>query len=104
MSEIIEEAQIVAKPVKRTVKQFLNQYRSLGLPGAKRFKRRTRLAQAEHQHQVDIAMMESLLNAGRKFLKALTELEKEENWAVKGEDIVWIGEGDPLEIIKNAKS
>jgi hypothetical protein len=115
VSEIIEEANIVAEPKKRSVRQFLNQYRSLGLPGARRFRRRTRLEEAARRHRVDELYIKAMVHQLSIFVKAFEELEKEENWAVTEsnesvgdgfeapKDLVWVGESDPLEIIKKAK-
>ena len=103
MSENIENTEVALEPKKRTVKEFLSQYRNLGLPGAKRFRRRTRLAQASWQHEVDIQLAQHLVAEVKRYMKVLAELSKEENWAVKGEDVVWIGESDPLEIIRKAQ-
>ena len=103
MSENIEVAAEAAPPPKRTVREFLNQYRSLGLPGAKRFRRRTRLEDAKFRHEVDLAMIKGLIHRLAAFSAAFEKLKKEENWAVKDEDVVWIGESDPLEIIKEAE-
>lgn len=92
---------------KRTVREFLHQYRSLGLPGAKQFRRRTRLANAAAQHDVDKAMIQGLIRRVSAYMTAMQELKKEENWATKNEGdeivILWVGENDPLEIIKNAE-
>ena len=106
MSENIEEATPIAPPKKRSVRQFLNQYRSLGLPGARRFRRRTRLEEAAHRHRVDELYIKAMVHQLSIFVKAFEELEKEENWAVEEEGemrVSWIGESDPLEIIKKAK-
>ena len=106
MSEIVGEANIVAEPKKRSVRQFLNQYRSLGLPGAKQFRRRTRLEEAAHKDKVNQLYIKALIHELVILTKALEELEREENWAVEEEGemrVSWIGESDPLEIIKKAK-
>ena len=113
MSDNIENTEIVAEPKKRSVRQFLNQYRSLGLPGAKQFRRRSRLEEAAHKHRVDELYIKAMVHQLSIFVKAFEELEKEENWAVFGDDystevegarrLEWIGESDPLEIIKKAK-
>ena len=85
-----------------TTKEFLQRYRALGLPGAKRFRRRTRLQEAAAHERVAQAYIKALIHQLSRFRAAFEELQKEENWAVRGEDVVWIGEGDPLEIIKKA--
>jgi hypothetical protein len=36
-----------ARPLKINIREFLNRYRQLGLPNAKKFRKRTRLAQLE---------------------------------------------------------
>ena len=99
MAEIIEKA----SPKKRSVQEFLKQYRHLGLPGAKRFRRRTRLEEAARVHAVDEAMIRGLIHRLAAFGAAFEKLKKEENWAVRGEEVVWVGESDPLEIIKDAE-
>jgi len=91
------------KARKRSVAQFLNQYRGLGLPNAKRFRRRTKLAQAKHEHAVDVGVIQGLIRQLSAYMKAFDVLKREDNWAVRGEEVVWIGDGDPLEIIRNAE-
>ena len=66
-------------------------------------RRRTRLQEAAYRHSIDVKLIEHLIGEVKRYMLAMEELEKEANWAVRGEDVVWIGEGDPLEIIKRAK-
>ena len=103
MSEIIENVEAKPEPRKRTVKEFLNQYRSLGLPGAKRFRRRTRLEEAKMHDMVSQAYIKALVRQMGRYRAAMEELKRESNWTVKGEDVAWVGESDPLEIIKKAE-
>jgi hypothetical protein len=101
---------------KLSVKEFLKTYRSLGLPGAKRFRRRTRLEEAKTRHDIDVAMNTRLVQLITKYKKAFEELKKETNWAVhtdyvlgkdeKQEEVMrveWVGESDPLTIIRDAE-
>jgi len=97
-----------ATPPKRTVREFLNQYRALGLPGAKQMCRRTRLQEAAYRHSIDVKLIEHLIGEVKRYMLAMEELEKESNWMCKEEEnqeitLIWVGEGDPLEIIKRAK-
>jgi hypothetical protein len=85
------------------VKEFLRQYRALGLPGAKQMRRRTRLEEAAHKHNVDVRLITQLIQQMKVMITVLEELKKEENWAVKDETVSWVGESDPLEIIRKAE-
>ena len=103
MSEIVENVEKTTVKPKRSVREFLNQYRSLGLPNAKRFRRRSRLQQAAWDAQVNQAYVRALVHQLQACRTAFDKLKAEENWAVRGDDVVWTGEGDPLEIIKAAE-
>ena len=101
MSNTIEEV----PEKKRTVRKFLNQYRSLGLPNAKRFRRRTRLEEAE----ITIALYKNALQHAVALQGEanviLAKIAKEENWAISGSayspeegeellKIEWLGDED----------
>lgn len=94
---------ISEKKAPPTTKEFLQRYRALGLPGAKRFRRRTRLEEASHRDAVNGAYVKALIHELSVLRGALAEIRKEENWTVKGEDVAWVGESDPLEIIRKAE-
>ena len=100
----------VAEPAqkKRSVKEFLKQYRALGLPGAKKFRRRTRLEEAARKHAVDQGVIKQLIRQLSLYMQAFDQLKKEENWTVRhveqpnyqADEVLWVGESDPLEIIR----
>lgn len=102
MFDIIENVEKPSQPV-QTTKSFLQRYRALGLPGAKRFRRRTRLEQAVHEKAVNEGVVKQLVARVVGYMKLCEELKKETNWAVRGEEVVWVGESDPLELIKKAE-
>jgi len=64
------------------VKGFLRRYRELGLPGAKKFRRKTRLAQltGERDFYLDMVKRASRLTAQANNI--IRELSKESNFAV----------------------
>jgi hypothetical protein len=37
------------------------------------------------------------------YMRAFDVLQDEKNWAVREDEVVWVGEGDPLEIMKKAE-
>ena len=91
------------KTKKRTVREFLSQYRHRGLATAKKFRRRTKLQQAAWQAELQQRALGQALLLIRKCADTFKVLKDENNWAVKGEDVIWVGDGDPLEIIKRAE-
>jgi len=93
----------IPKTEKKNVQDFLKRYRALGLPGAKKFRRRTRLEQAKHEREVNIATVSRLIQMVGHYKRAFEELKKEENWAVRDTEIVWIGDSDPLQVIKKVE-
>ena len=92
-----------SSPKKRTVKEFLRQYRALGLPGAKKMRRRTRLEEAKHKHDVDMMLASQLITQMKMMIGLMNTLKTESNWAVSDEAVMWVGESDPLEIIRKAE-
>lgn len=98
MSETVEEA-----PKTRTVREFLFQYRHRGLATAKKFRKQTKLQRAAWQAELQQRALGQALLLIRKCADTFKVLKDENNWAVKGEDVIWVGDGDPLEIIKRAE-
>ena len=98
------EEKATPKPAtKRTLREILKGYRQLGLPNAKRFRRRTRLEQAVHERETNIGVVQELVRRIGVYMRLCEEMKKETNWAVRGDDVIWIGECDPLELISNAE-
>lgn len=99
------------KTKKRTVREFLSQYRHRGLATAKKFRKQTKLQKAEFKNAaLQIALGQALLLI-RKCADTFKALKDENNWVVAAEgyesknggEVIWIGDGDPLEIIKGAE-
>lgn len=108
MSELLEQVgqdqeNEQGEKKKRTVKEFLKQYRALGLPGAKKMRRRTRLNDAQYRHDADMMLVSQLITQMKAMIKLMNELKNESNWAVSGEAVVWVGESDPLTLISNTE-
>lgn len=112
MSEIIENAEKAPERSKPSIKEILSKYRHLGLPNAKRFRRRTRLEQAEAVHQADLLLVQAVMARLRAYEEALKVFENESNWAVReidqpnyqGTRIEWAADEDPFEVIKKART
>ena len=92
-----EPSEAAEKPKKRTIQEFLKQYRSLALPNAKRFRKRTKIQNldAERAFMVEMVRRAAALNATAN--KIIKDLINESNFAVKDEDILWVADDAALE-------
>jgi hypothetical protein len=104
----LPEAEAKPAPKKRTVRQFLNQYRSLGLPGHKKARRVHRIAQLESERDFmqEMVRRAAVLNArANSIIRALID---ESNFALRSEgllgkqaeendEILWIADDTVLE-------
>ena len=98
---------VVEEPKKKkTVKEFLQQYRRLALPNAKRFRKATKIAalRGERAFMLEIVRRAAALNAMAN--KIITDLTNESNFAchetVEGTPgiIEWIADDTALEAAK----
>ena len=104
----VNEAEAKATPKKRTVREFLNQYRSLGLPGHKKARRVRRISQleAERDFMQEMVRRAALLNAkANTLIRALID---ESNFAIHEEpdggnpvSIEWVADDT---VINNARA
>lgn len=98
----LEKAGTEASPKKRTVRQFLNQYRSLGLPGHKKARKAHRIAtlQAERDFMAEMVRRAALLNAkANSIIRALID---ESNFGIQdlGDgtgQVLWLADDTALE-------
>ena len=94
---------------KPTYTQAIRTIRNEGLPGAKRFRRRTRLEYAKAQHEADTMVLNQAIKVVRDYAALVAHFRNEANWVVRATDehevgeIVWVGEKDPMELIKEAR-
>lgn len=95
--EVRSEGQVPKKKEKFDIKAFLRRYRSLGLPNAKKMRRRTRLQELQDANGLLQKMLHEWVRRVARANFIIQELIKEENFAVRGEDVLWAADSDPLE-------
>jgi hypothetical protein len=92
------EAGTSGTPKKRTVREFLNKYRSLGLPGAKKAKRARRLKALTEERDFFKRMIFNSAQLQADANRIIADLINESNFLIGEDDLIlWVADDELLE-------